>query len=111
LAVFCLILRRYAQNLVPASCSQFAQQQVGGGNPAGSSFVDHSAGVQELPPEIGGLHLERPAFDVSAVASLRSTWAEELQKKEEVETQAIFQHLFKQNMELRARVSATGEVS
>jgi hypothetical protein len=45
---------------------------------------------------------------------LGSTWAEELQKKEEEEArqgEAIFQQLFKQNMQLRAQVSAASEVS
>jgi hypothetical protein len=113
-AVFCVLLRRYAQNLVPASYLQLAQQQVGAGSPIGSSVVDNSIGAPEPRSKTGGSNLDPPAFDLSAVVSLGSTWAEELQKKEEEEArqgEAIFQQLFKQNMQLRAQVSAASEVS
>jgi hypothetical protein len=99
IVAFCLILRRFAARMAPAQLSKAVRQQPGEAAPAASPRETSSAGMQEVPPDLGGLYLERPPFDVSAVASLEPDWAECLLTKEAagaLQRQAVFQQLFMQ---------------
>ncbi len=114
LAAFCLILRCYAPQISSSSFQPIVHRQPGLSSPDSSPIDCNSADIQGFPQTLGGLNLEKPSFDVSAAASLGPTWAEELQKKEEEEArkgEAIFQHLFKQNLELKNQLFVTGEAS
>ncbi len=103
-AVLCLILRRYAARLVSAPLQQLDPRQPGRIAPAGSPRDSNSAGIRVLSPGIRGLQSEKPRFDVSAVVSLESTWAEVLQKREDEGARRrdeVFLQLFQRNAELR----------
>jgi hypothetical protein len=114
LAAFCLILRLYVSQPSPPPHQQLVHQHSDVPAPDDSPTECSSSGIQRFPLAIGGFDLEKPPFDVSAVASLESTWTEELQNKEKEEMrqgQAIFQQLFKANMELKNQLIAAGEAS
>ncbi|CAN5218581.1 hypothetical protein BH10PLA2_BH10PLA2_16460 [soil metagenome] len=112
MTAFCLILRKFVERLANVYGSTIAKHSNGGdGSPTESTV---SLATQEQPILSQGMYTERQPIDVSLAASLGPTWSEELQQKQDEEErrgQAIFQQLFKQNLELRSKLIVTAEAS
>jgi hypothetical protein len=109
-AAFCLILRSYAARLVPARLQQVGARQPRGAPHTGFPRNRTEAGDRLLPFGIGRLKSEKFCFEVSAVASLGSTWADVLQNIEDEGARRrdeVFRQLFQRDAELRKQVVET----
>jgi hypothetical protein len=108
LVAFWLILRRYAARLAQSAGQVAMLEREFPTAPASAPSTE------AIDQNLHGLYVDHPSFDVSSVAPLGPTWAEELERQEAEKNrqgQALLQELFQQNLDLRKQVIASAEAS
>lgn len=103
---FWLLLSRYAVLLARSAWQELPKPELA------VAPASQSSGAEEFPANLHRLHVDKPSFDVTNVAPLGPTWAEELQRQEDDRNrqgEALLQQLFQQNLELRKQVIVSAE--